>query len=124
MPNKNYRRGVAIERKVKDFLENIGYTVIRAAGSHGVYDIIAINTNTPTEPVRCIQVKRAPTVIGARRIKARHQFPPMQSGFQAYQQELWIWVDRKGWLHELDLDKGTTDWSTIPPVDKSLKPVV
>jgi hypothetical protein len=101
MPNKNYRRGVAIERKVKDYLEILGYTVIRAAGSHGSWDIIAVKEGT-TEPVRCIQVKRAATLIGAKRARLKHQFPNMESGFQPYQQELWVWVDRKGWLHDLE----------------------
>jgi hypothetical protein len=102
LPNKNYRRGVVIERKIKDYLEILGYTVIRSAGSHGVYDLIAVNENQPSEPVRCIQVKRAATLIGAKRIRLKHHFPTMQSGFQSYKQELWIWVDRKGWLHELE----------------------
>lgn len=102
MANKNYRRGVVIERKVKDELEIKGYTVLRTAGSHGIYDIIAVNEANPTEPVRCIQVKRVATLVGAKRIVAKYQFPPMQSGFQSYRQELWVWVDRKGWLHDLE----------------------
>jgi hypothetical protein len=101
LPNKNYRKGVAIERKAKDLLEILGYTVIRAAGSHGPWDLIAVKEGS-TSPVRCIQVKSCPTLVGAKRLLAKYQRPNLPSGFQPYQHELWIWIDRKGWLHEIE----------------------
>lgn len=98
MPNKNYRRGVAIERKAKDELELVGYTVIRSAGSHGPWDLVAFKGD---EPVRCIQCKRAATLIGAKRLAQKFSNPPLPVSFKTYKHEVWVWVDRKGWLHEL-----------------------
>jgi hypothetical protein len=41
MPNKNYRNGVALERKVIKELREKGLEGLRTAGSHGVADIVA-----------------------------------------------------------------------------------
>lgn len=111
MPNKNYRRGVAIERKAKIELECDGYTVIRSAGSHGQWDLVAVLEGS-TNPVRCIQIKRTASIKGAKILRARYGKPNLPSGSQPYQHELWIWVDRKGWYHDL------------APIDNSLPPVV
>jgi hypothetical protein len=46
MPNNNYKRGYALERNVKLYLESLGYMATRAAGSHGVYDVWATNGNS------------------------------------------------------------------------------
>jgi len=43
MPNKNYQRGRAYEYKEKKMWEEDGYFVIRSAGSHSLYDLLAIN---------------------------------------------------------------------------------
>lgn len=40
--NPRYRRGRALEYVIKDKLEKQGYFVVRAAGSHGVADLVAI----------------------------------------------------------------------------------
>ena len=45
MPNRNYLKGRAFEYRVKKFLEDMGFTVIRASGSHGKYDICAFYRN-------------------------------------------------------------------------------
>lgn len=42
MPNTNYLRGRNFEYKVKKYLQEQGYHVLRTAGSHGMYDLIAI----------------------------------------------------------------------------------
>jgi Holliday junction resolvase len=39
--NPRYRAGRALEYLIKDKLEKQGYFVIRAAGSHGVADLVA-----------------------------------------------------------------------------------
>jgi Holliday junction resolvase len=42
MTNRQYKRGRALEYLMKDKLEKQGYFVVRAAGSHGVADIIGV----------------------------------------------------------------------------------
>lgn len=56
MPNSNYNRGRAYEYRAKKELEAQGYSVIRAAGSHGPFDLIAV-PRTPGWLVRCVQIK-------------------------------------------------------------------
>jgi len=53
-PNKNYTAGVRLEYRIRDFLQAEGYYVMRAAGSHGAADLIAIGGET----CLAIQVKR------------------------------------------------------------------
>ena len=53
MPNSNYRKGVAFERRVMHYLESIGYEVFRTAGSHGVADLIAFHPHSPPGWVQC-----------------------------------------------------------------------
>lgn len=43
MTNRNYRRGRALEYRIKKWLEERGFRVIRASGSHGEYDLVAIS---------------------------------------------------------------------------------
>ena len=50
----NYRNGARIEYKAKAELEKDGYYVIRSAGSHGVFDLVAIGFGK----LRLIQLKR------------------------------------------------------------------
>ena len=42
MPNKNYKRGRTLEYDVKALLEQGGYTVVRSAGSHSPFDLVAV----------------------------------------------------------------------------------
>jgi Holliday junction resolvase len=42
MTNANYGKGRRYEYRAKKSLESMGYTVIRAAGSHGPFDLVAI----------------------------------------------------------------------------------
>jgi hypothetical protein len=49
----NYTKGTRNEHKTMAALETAGYTCTRAAGSHGMWDVIAIH---PTH-IRLIQVK-------------------------------------------------------------------
>ena len=46
MTNKQYVRGRAYEYKVKRKLEKEGWLVIRSAGSHSLFDLIAIKPRT------------------------------------------------------------------------------
>lgn len=42
MPNKHYLRGRAFEYQIKKLLQDNGFTVTRAAGSHSPFDLIAV----------------------------------------------------------------------------------
>ena len=44
----NYQRGSTFERKIKAAYETKGYFVVRAAGSHGIADLVAIKQNQVT----------------------------------------------------------------------------
>lgn len=46
--NPRYRRGRALEYLIKSKIEALGYFVVRAAGSHGVADLVAIKFCPPT----------------------------------------------------------------------------
>lgn len=43
MPNRNYRAGVRREYEAMAYLQGRGYTCTRAAGSHGLWDVIGWN---------------------------------------------------------------------------------
>ncbi len=53
MTNQNYNRGRRAEYKAVNDLKDAGYEVARSAGSHGLWDVVAVNSNG----VRLIQVK-------------------------------------------------------------------
>lgn len=53
MPNRKYRSGARYERSVIDGLTRKSYSCYRAAGSRGVFDVIAYNNRI----CRFIQVK-------------------------------------------------------------------
>lgn len=40
MPNKNYQRGVRLEREVMQIFKKHGYSVARTAGSHSPFDVV------------------------------------------------------------------------------------
>ena len=46
MVNKNYRKGVAHEYRVKKQYEKVGYLVVRSSGSHSPYDLICLKRFT------------------------------------------------------------------------------
>lgn len=53
---KTYAKGRRYEYRLKEELEKRGYLVIRSAGSHSPFDLIAIPINSE-EPIEAIQVK-------------------------------------------------------------------
>lgn len=52
MPNKNYIKGVRMEREVMHYLEKRGWLCFRTAGSHSPIDVIAIR-GTQIEFIQC-----------------------------------------------------------------------
>jgi len=44
MAYTNYQKGRNFEYRVKKYLEEKGFFVVRSAGSHGIFDLIAVET--------------------------------------------------------------------------------
>ena len=97
MPNKNYLKGVRLERKAKAELEAQGYHVTRASGSHGLYDLIAVH---PDYPVRLIQIKTSKSSSKLdRMLRAFLKKPPLErAAMEYYRQEMWVWFDKTWWM--------------------------
>lgn len=55
MVNHNYRRGANFERKIANKLRQKGYYVMRSSGSHGIFDLIAIDFKSGH--IKFIQIK-------------------------------------------------------------------
>ena len=53
MPNKNYRKGTAFERKITQQLLAAGYYAIGSKGSKGKVDIVAVNQNSQAILIQC-----------------------------------------------------------------------
>jgi len=71
MPNKNYQRGRAYEYKEKKIWEEMGYFVIRSAGSHSLFDLVAFPI-TKRGSIAFIQVKsgrHSPTIESNKKIR-------------------------------------------------------
>ena len=100
----NYTKGRVYEYKAKKQLEAEGYTVIRAAGSHGPWDLIAMRGE---EPVRCIQIKRTKAINGHKTIL--NQFKRNQRGklgFTTYREEMWVWYGGS-WFYSFEAPQDT-----------------
>lgn len=112
MPNKNYVNGRSYEYKAMTLLTSQGYQVIRAAGSHGPWDLIATK---PHAPVRCIQIKRVKTHKALRAhlngFTPEFTLKDCIEGKSSYHTELWVWMDREGWHIK---DDGQADLSIEP----------
>ncbi len=85
MPNRNYQRGRSREYRVIKSLQDEGYTCIRAAGSKGMFDIVAVGP----KGIRLIQVKlnKGPT-SGERSALAEFRNHPANAV-----KEVWMFTD-------------------------------
>lgn len=52
-PNRNYISGRTMEYARKKFWEDQGHKVIRAAGSHGLYDLVTFSPNGTVQGIQC-----------------------------------------------------------------------
>lgn len=89
----NYERGRSAEYRAMRDLEKAGYTVVRSSGSHGPFDVVAVNRLE----IRLIQVKRTeggrlPDLKAAREELARIAVP------ENAVKEIWVWKGKKGWI--------------------------
>lgn len=98
----NYDRGRETEYKIIHELTEKGFiNAGRTAGSHGMFDIVAVK---PGEHVVFIQAKRSKEVITFERLykedldKILDALPHMPEQVQC---EAWVWVDRKGWHQKI-----------------------
>jgi len=92
--NSNYLVGYRAERKAKQILENEEYYVIRAAGSHGMFDLAAFSKKN----VRLIQLKVIPH--GEKRVFQREREKIKKASFcPNVKKELWVYEKRLGWHH-------------------------
>jgi len=75
MGNRNYIKGRAFEYAVRKSLQEEGYEVMRTAGSHGHFDLIAIKpSQSIIELVQCKVVKNQ--AAADRLFKDFHEAPP------------------------------------------------
>jgi len=49
----NYSRGRAFEYRIKKYFEELGYFVVRSAGSHSVADLVAMRVGSRPVLVQC-----------------------------------------------------------------------
>jgi Holliday junction resolvase len=89
--NRNYVNGRATEYRAKKELEKDGYTVIRAAGSHGPWDLIAMQGDTG---VRCIQIKKVAKEGAMKRLAFDFEEEGLTAG-ATWHEEIWILWNRK-----------------------------
>jgi len=107
-PTTKYVKGRAIEYKVAAFLKGKGYAVTRAAGSKGVFDVIAYNGRV----VRFIQVKlTAKRNINQYKIELDSIFDtPVPESFCT--RELWVYVHNIGFTDAIFVGMPPMDYST------------
>lgn len=100
--NSNYKRGRDLEYRIKRELTEAGfYGATRTAGSHGVFDIVAV---APLSHVLFVQAKRTkanlnPEVAYKEDLEKCRELAKVLP--KETQLELWVWTDRKGWTNKI-----------------------
>lgn len=90
--NSNYKRGARLEYEIIDTLTEQGYRCMRAAGSHGFADVIAVSD----KEARFIQAKTTETEFAISRYrKDIDKFVNVVLSDQVTK-ELWVKIMRKG----------------------------
>lgn len=93
MPNAKYISGRAFEYETMREFKKLGYETFRTAGSHGLFDVIAVKRDCPTLLIQC---KRTSDLATAERLKRSFaNAPPMgfrQVEFAHYVQVLLVKV--------------------------------
>lgn len=86
----NYSRGRGFEYEAKHELEKRGFVVVRAAGSHSAFDLVAFNCDL--NRVLCIQCKR----VAARRSWPKKAIIELERIAVPTGVEKQLWVRRRG----------------------------
>jgi hypothetical protein len=101
--NRLYRKGRYYENRVRKELEADGYYTIRSAGSHGLWDVIAIRQDR----IRLIQVKAGdpPRKEERMRMAEFNKHPKIATKeiwrfVGGTKKEISIWHKFKGWIKE------------------------
>ena len=58
MPNANYKAGRRFEYEQAHYYESLGFAVVRAAGSHGLFDLVCLREHEVPLLVQCKLVER------------------------------------------------------------------
>ena len=74
MPNSNYKAGRRFEYKRKAYYEDQGYSVVRASGSRGLFDLVCLRADEVPLLVQCKRVQRPSDARAL--LKRFHQEPP------------------------------------------------
>lgn len=99
MSNANYVKGRAFEYARMKVWRGRGYGVVRTAGSHGPFDLIAFMNGRVVELIQCKTVKTFPQ---ANRIMTEFlDRPPLKEGPYHQVMEIWIQGDRELWEHTI-----------------------
>lgn len=89
MPNKNYLAGRRFEYKVAKEYRDLGWTVLRTAGSKGPFDLVAVSQDGAVTFIQCKVTKDEATA--KRLTKAFRENPPLPLT-NTYSQEITIQV--------------------------------
>ena len=88
----NYARGAAAERRAKLELEGVGYLVVRAAGSKGPVDLIALRAGQ----ILLLQIKTGAARISRQDRQTLAAIPRPSCALV----QVWTRI-RRGWLKEV-----------------------
>jgi len=77
-----YIKGRRVEYRVKEVLEGEGYYVVRAAGSHGLFDLVAINP--ATRRILLVQVRGSERGVSGRERGEMARFAGVYTVVPAY----------------------------------------
>jgi len=94
MPNKNYHIGRKFEYEVMNELKGPGCAVMRTAGSHGPFDVIAINKDGACGMIQCKVVETE--AEADRLIRAFRERPPFPPASCEFVQRIEVKIKRKG----------------------------
>ena len=97
-----YTIGRSYEYKLKKFLEQSHWRVVRSAGSHGSFDLIAFRDNIPG--ARCIQIKKTASQRGLNQLFKKFKPEPLDP----HTHELWVWYKGQWYTHGLEMVTGTS----------------
>jgi Holliday junction resolvase len=95
----NYSKGAGYERKLMKELQEQGYFVVRAAGSHSAADLAAFGNMK----AKLIQVKSSRRrIVGLKAVQAAFKadlkkLAEIKLSVPFVDVELWLWTFHKGW---------------------------